>query len=842
MRLGPITTLYRIARRLPARLGASEDTWYFPAYVGARQAVRRTVNAVSWAQLGWVGAIRSARWVGESTYEVAGWAYERGYGFEETPTVDVVFHAHGCEPLPATVFNYDEIMANSRIRGARHDYTNTGFVAEIDATELIRRSGGRARTWHAEITVRGDERTVHGHFARRIFPGSGLLPLPKTFDGVQVVPGWSTVSGLQLRVGTPAALATEAQVVDRRLDVTVQLNGIEVAEARLESPQGVTNLVVESLAEPGQVRLTGLVPLVDPYGHSSLLDPGEDEDLFSPELEGVALPVLSYRVLVTDTKSREHAVRTAADPVDRTVWPASPPLVYGAHDGTLRLRDTEAMLVVTDARIATEPEFGLQVSGRVLGDLTGARIDLVGPRAERPMRITWHDDGTFEGFAPWLASTWGGPELPPPSGQYTLRGHTAAGSWFRIGSGIALIDRAPERVETPWFTSVLGVGSGRRLVCSLTLPWRPSEYGSYRQHRLRVHFQRPDLPVSDQFYFESFMGQGVTCNPFALDRELARRLPDAKRYWGVADRSVPVPEGAVAVVRGTRAWWAARQTSRFVITNEWMTNTYEHNPGQFLLQTWHGTMFKTIGLDRKGTDLLTRQALLNERSKWDVLLSQNRHSTDIFRTAYAWEKDIWEEGYPRNDALITEPREPVRRRLGIGDDQVALLYAPTWRENQEGLVTFLDLAQLMVDLGDRYVLLLRGHTRTMGFGADVQLPGVIDVTSYPNITDLYLAADAMITDYSSVMFDYSVTGRPMIFYVPDIEEYSGSLRGTYFDLGSEAPGPVLTRQDEVLSAVASLESSAPAHAARYAAWQRKFNSHDDGGSAARVIDRLLDLG
>lgn len=241
-------------------------------------------------------------------------------------------------------------------------------------------------------------------------------------------------------------------------------------------------------------------------------------------------------------------------------------------------------------------------------------------------------------------------------------------------------------------------------------------------------------------------------------------------------------------------------------------------------------------------DPVLRRSLLGERAKWDILLSQNRHSTEIFKTAYSWTKDIWEEGYPRNDDLVNAAREPVRELLGIRPEQKAILYAPTWRDNQTGMVTFLDLEQMVAALGDDYVLLLRGHSRTIQHGADVVLDGVIDVTSYPNITDLFLAADAMITDYSSVMFDFSVTGRPMIFFVPDMDQYRDSVRGVYFDLSEVAPGPVLSLQDEVVDALRDLDAQAARHTERYRAWQQRFNSHDDGQSAARVIDRLMGLG
>jgi len=228
--------------------------------------------------------------------------------------------------------------------------------------------------------------------------------------------------------------------------------------------------------------------------------------------------------------------------------------------------------------------------------------------------------------------------------------------------------------------------------------------------------------------------------------------------------------------------------------------------------------------------------------KWDVLLSQNAHSTEIFRRAYAWDGPIWEEGYPRNDDMSTKTGEPIRELLGVRPEQKVVLYAPTWRDdNEDKLVDFLDLPVMARELGDDYVILLRGHSRTLRTDGNVRVPGVIDVTSYPNVTDLFLAADAMITDYSSVMFDYSVTGRPMIFFTPDLEQYRDQTRGVYFDLEELAPGPVAFTQDAVIAALRSMADDAPGYAEKYAAWQQKFNAHDDGRSAERVIARLFAL-
>ena len=481
------------------------------------------------------------------------------------------------------------------------------------------------------------------------------------------------------------------------------------------------------------------------------------------------------------------------------------------------------------------------LAGMLGGTVEDLSLTLVGARARRPMTVSVGPDHDLQADGLWLSGSWGGPRTPPPPGRYVVRGQDADGRWLPVIAAIGFSGDAVATPDLPGFVCSTGLAGGRRPVFAVRRPLKSDELGAFGQAQLARRYHKPSNRVAEQFYFEGFGGSAATCNPLGVDREVARRLPDMPRYWGVNDMSVTVPEGAIPVVRGTEDWWRARQSSRFVITNEWLKRGYQHLPGQTVLQTWHGSMLKRIGLDRTTSDLVTRRALLTEVSKWDLLLSQNPHSTDIFRSAYRWDKEIWEEGYPRNDALFTGDRAAIRGRLGIPDGKIAVLYAPTWREDVTGMVTFLDLERLTAALGGKYLLLLRGHSRTKSFGADVYLPGVLDVTGYPDINDLFLAADAMITDYSSVMFDFSVTGRPMIFFVPDMDDYRDSLRGVYFDLSEVAPGPVLEDQDQVVEALRSLDSSAPLYAGRYREWRDRFNPHDDGHASERVVNRLLAL-
>ncbi len=840
MGLGRVLPI-KYVRRLPARLGRSQNRLVHQAYAGARTVVRRLVNAVTPLQLGWVGTLQTAHWREDTIFEISGWAFERGSDFGgQAPKVAVRLHSFGAPDVIADVEQYVEPLANTRAGDGRTDYSGTGFVARFDVADLARLGSPRTRNWRVLVDVGDGRRSRTGGMKRRVQLGSARHPIAKVFGGVQVLPTWHERAGLLLRVQRPAALAVSATVEGRTVSADLTLSGIGFDHAELVSPQATVAMEATRLSGGG-VRVVGTLPPIDPHGPTSFHDPEEDEGIYSTETADQALPILSARLFVVDAGSHRHPVATVMGPNRTTDWPASPPFLYPGPDGTLRVRDTAAMMLVTDVAVESEPVAGVRVRGRSMGDLAGARLMLVGPRARRSMDVQQLPDGSFEAFGGWLDSQWGEQHSPPPGGRYTLRGQTADGKWFRIAAAIGLVEDAPETVDLTRFRCVVGIGEGRRLCFSIEPLLQAKEIGAYRQARLARTYHKPALPVAHQFYFESFSGALATCNPFALDRELAQRLPDVPRVWGVSDASVAVPEGSIQVVQGTEAWWRARQSSRFVITNEWLKNSYRHLPHQVVLQTWHGTMLKRIGLDRPTTDIIVRRSLLEERTKWDLLLSQNPHSTEIFRSAYAWEKEIWEEGYPRNDVLLKADRWAVRRRLGIRDDQIAVLYAPTWRENRTEMVTFLDLEKLIGSLGDQYVLLLRGHSRTLGAGSDVHLPGVLDVTSHPNVADLFLAADAMITDYSSVMFDFSVTGRPMIFFVPDMDDYRDSLRGVYFDLSEVAPGPVLARQDDVVDAIRSMGSSGPEFAGRYRAWQQRFNPHDDGHSAERIIDRLLAL-
>jgi CDP-glycerol glycerophosphotransferase len=383
-----------------------------------------------------------------------------------------------------------------------------------------------------------------------------------------------------------------------------------------------------------------------------------------------------------------------------------------------------------------------------------------------------------------------------------------------------------------------------------------TEHGRVQRRMLRgVYYPlQQKLPLRDSVVFVSWKGKQCGDNPLAIAQELRRRGDDREHIWAVADYSVPAPDGAKTVLTGTEDYFEALGRSRYVIANDDMGLNYHKRDGQFYAQTWHGTPLKKIGFDITQPQFISGvgyyEVLAADVAKWDLLLSPNPFSTPIMRRAFHYEGEVLESGYPRNDVLRSGDADriaaDVRKRIGLPDGKRAVLYAPTWRDNQyyaSGRYRFdfrLDLENAWRQLGDDYVFLIRGHHHMAeDVPAGARPDFAINVTSYPDISELFLVSDVLVTDYSSVMFDFAPTGRPMVFFTYDLEQYRDNLRGFYFDFEAEAPGPLLATSDEVVSAIRDIDSVAAAHRAAYEAFTAKFCPLDDGKAAARACDRIF---
>jgi CDP-glycerol glycerophosphotransferase len=349
--------------------------------------------------------------------------------------------------------------------------------------------------------------------------------------------------------------------------------------------------------------------------------------------------------------------------------------------------------------------------------------------------------------------------------------------------------------------------------------------------------------------YQSFAGR-FSDSPRALFSALSREAPEHEHVWLLDDAFRPGPgPGVDALPWGGDAARDALEAADLIVANTHTDVPWSKKPGATYLQTWHGTPLKRIHRDVLWAPEGRLDRLDGDVAQWDVLLSPNAASTPLLRQAFRYDGEVLETGYPRNDVLSAPDRDrrraEVRTALGLAAGQRAVLYAPTWRDDAvfaEGGKDFmlgLDPGRVADGLaGADGVLLLRLHHELTARSAAIDHPRVREVSRHPDISDLYLAADALVTDYSSVMFDFAITGRPIVFYAYDLDDYRDRLRGFYFPLEPEAPGPVVTTEDALIAALTDLPGVAAAHADRYERFRARYCHLEDGHATERVLDRL----
>jgi CDP-glycerol glycerophosphotransferase len=348
--------------------------------------------------------------------------------------------------------------------------------------------------------------------------------------------------------------------------------------------------------------------------------------------------------------------------------------------------------------------------------------------------------------------------------------------------------------------------------------------------------------------YRSFDGR-YSDNPRALHEALLTRGDAVEHVWmcatGHADEFPP--DTATVPVEGPEAV-AALESADLVVSNTHLSMDWAKRPGATYLQTWHGTPLKTVHRDVT-FDPEVPSVIDRDIARWDLLLSQNADATELLPKIFGYDGPVHETGYPRND-LLHEPdpaqsRERIRAELGIPAGSTAVLYAPTWRDDQladdEGPShrLRLDVARFAEQLGADHVLMVRLHYQVTDALDGIDVPHVVDLSDYPDIRDLVLAADVLVTDYASVQFDFAVTGRPILYFTYDLDHYRGDLRQFYFDFEQIAPGPLLGTVDEVLDALGDVQQATDGHRERYDRFRERFCSREDGHATERVLALVL---
>ncbi|MEV7428447.1 CDP-glycerol glycerophosphotransferase family protein [Nocardioides sp. NPDC092400] len=347
--------------------------------------------------------------------------------------------------------------------------------------------------------------------------------------------------------------------------------------------------------------------------------------------------------------------------------------------------------------------------------------------------------------------------------------------------------------------------------------------------------------------WNSFHGR-FSDNPRALWERVADR-PGLEHVW-LADQEhlAAFPDGVTTVDIDSPAATEALESADLLVANTHTEVEWTKPAGTTYVQTWHGTPLKRIHRDVLWAPEGRLDRLDHDIAKWDLLLSPNAASTPRLRGAFGFTGEVLESGYPRNDLLsLPESREAgarVRASLGVPDGAKVVLYTPTWRDDEafaEGrpeVPLALDVDRFAAALGPEHVLLVRAHNMVTGRSRIAAVPHVHDVSYHPDVRDLYCAADVMVTDYSSTMFDYAITGRPIVHFAYDLERFQDSVRGFYFDLVPEAPGPIVRTTGELVDVIGDLERVEKEHAAQYAAFRERYTSLEDGRATDRVLERL----
>jgi CDP-glycerol glycerophosphotransferase len=373
--------------------------------------------------------------------------------------------------------------------------------------------------------------------------------------------------------------------------------------------------------------------------------------------------------------------------------------------------------------------------------------------------------------------------------------------------------------------------------------------------------------------FESYQGRSCSCSPKAIFLAMCadERFSDWQFIWSLREEQAVAAESlftarASIVVRGSAEYFKACAQAKYWIVNNRMPEWVKPRPEQVFVQCWHGTPLKRLGYD---VTIKTKAALNTadelswrfsiDATKWSYLLSPSPFTSECLASAFGLQSlvhkpRIIEEGYPRNDSIVQALNSPERdelieelkKRLGIPQGRKVLLCAPTWRDSVYragkgyGSGEMPDFKRMREALGDQWVVLIRTHYYVESRETlDMQEDFLIDATETSDINELYLAADVLLTDYSSVLFDYANTGRPVIYYWPDFEEYQKEVRGFYFD-PTTLPGDKCVTTNELIGALLALDTWQERYGSDYQAFRKHFCPKDDGCATTRVLAEIFE--
>lgn len=359
--------------------------------------------------------------------------------------------------------------------------------------------------------------------------------------------------------------------------------------------------------------------------------------------------------------------------------------------------------------------------------------------------------------------------------------------------------------------------------------------------------------------FESSLGRNYSGNPKYVYEYMVSKGLDQKYkcVWIIENKKEPIPGECIKIKRLSLKYFYYLSKAKVWVFDTRQPVFVKKKPEVIFIQTWHGTPLKRLANDMQFIRMYGEYDINSYKKNfittvqlWDYLISQNKYSSHIFKQAFQFNKDILEIGYPRNDILMKMNNDhiihEIKKNLNLPKEKKVILYAPTWRDNQfdtRGKYRFeipFDLRVLKEKLENNYIIIIKLHYMIKDHLKEVaDYKGfVYDVSTFADTQKLMLISDVLITDYSSVMFDFSLLKRPIVFYTYDLAEYRDEIRGFYFNLEEEAPGPIVTCTNDLVNVIQNIDQIYNLYRRKYEIFVRKFNEFDKGNASEKLVNLI----
>jgi CDP-glycerol glycerophosphotransferase len=718
------------------------------------------------------------------------------------------------------------------------DYAASVFTVDFPTGEILQ--GRPGEQWIVELEIGTAGFVVRTPVVDVATTGSaGLLESHVAPDGRRLLLNHRRKQPLRVQLDKPRAVVTAVELRGREVHGTVRpVEGRELIGIQIVTP-----------GSGGAVH----------SGHVGPLSPDGTQSFALP------VPALPDEGLLTRPVQRRWAVR--AQPVRGKAAPLTFPSVdefvgsTAGDDTALAVERTRrgnlgviewrtSVAVIDSAEVGEAGD--LVVSGTFTGRADDLLLHVEGMLGRTTPVAVEQTDGRFTARLPLSAARGRFGELPLSSGKYWLECTTLGTNPVAVVVGRELAETFPRASGSDRLAVRLTRTAWGRLQVALLTPRGDAVRSRAAQAALATWSATLVPERFEGLLLRSYFGETATDNGIGLVRELRARGVDMPIRWAVKDFSVPVPDGVEPVVHSSREWYRLLRSSRYYMENMFQPVFHDKPEGQVLIQTFHGYPFKLMGHAHWEAARFARplvEAYDRRAAQWDYVVSPAPYATPLLRREFRYSGEVLEIGYPRNDALLApdtdDVRAEVRASLGIRDGETAVLYAPTFRDyvsqdnHKAALLDLLGMEALAAELGDEFVILNRSHAFNARSGDRIGSRGnLVDVTDYPEVTDLYLAADTAVVDYSSLRFDFGVTGKPMLFFVPDLERYR-EARGWIVDYEPTAPGPLLSERAEVVRELRDLDGVRARHQEAYSRFRRDYLSLEDGRASARLVDAVF---